>query len=344
MSLILDTSRALRTHDELVSLVRAVVAASPEDESRSLEWKSGYDDLLSAEASFALARAVLGLANRSVEVAQAHFEGLGYIIVGAEPGQIQGQTVPDSAELLNAIRRYTGPTYPSWDPRTVSVDGAAVLVITVEAPTPGDRISLLRKAYQPPKGSMIPDGTIFVRHSGASERATREDIEMLQDRLLGGLDKAVEAALQDSHKQRQRTLLAGILHAVRNWMSTMEILTIMSASGRWKQSDWDEWVNTDSGRAMAESMQIIKDNSRKLRLETTHPNLINALNIALATVERPAEFDCLYAGRATTGDERSAAYGHLGNIGRAFSTLEQVGIDLLAVPTTPAEHRQASPQ
>ncbi|MGI5516114.1 hypothetical protein [Streptomyces sp. CA-106131] len=48
------------------------------------------------------------MANRPVSVAAAAFEGVGYVVIGAEPGALNGQLVPDSAELVNALRRYTG--------------------------------------------------------------------------------------------------------------------------------------------------------------------------------------------------------------------------------------------
>jgi hypothetical protein len=329
--LILDTSRALRSHDELVSLIRAIVAACAQDESRALEWKLGYDNLLSQEASFALARAVLGLANRPVGVARAQFEGLGYVVVGAEPGKIRGQLVPDSAEVLNAIRRYTGPAHPAWDPRTVSIDGALVLVITVEAPSPGDRFALLRKAYQEPKGKLVPEGTIFVRHPGASERATREDIEMLQERLLSGADATAEIARREEQRQRQRAVIADMVHAANNWVDAVQIITMASANSRWRTSDMIEWVNTDSGRAMTSNMQLIMANARKLRLETTHPDMMAALAEAQAAVDNPKIFDPIWQNTADI-DARAAVYRHLNYVKRTFLTLEHTGIKVLAHP------------
>ncbi|MBP1054552.1 hypothetical protein J6397_30910 [Rhodococcus qingshengii] len=64
MALTIDNSRALRTPAQLLALAQAVHEASPEDESRCIEWKSAYDDITSASASFAVGRAILGLANR----------------------------------------------------------------------------------------------------------------------------------------------------------------------------------------------------------------------------------------------------------------------------------------
>jgi hypothetical protein len=328
--LILDTSHPLRSHDELVGLIRAVAAAEPQDENRALEWKSGYFDLLLPEASFALARAVLGLANRPVLEARTQFRGLGYVVVGAEPGKIYGQKVPDSAVLLNAIRRYTGPSRPAWDPRTVSVDGTQVLVIIVEAPSPGDRIALLRKSYQPLKGALVPEGTIFVRHPGATERATREDIEILEERLLDGISTATESAQKEEQRQRQRALIADMVHAANNWADALQTLTIASAGKRWQMSDIADWVNTDSGRSMATNMQIIRANARKLRLETTNPDVITALEATQAAIGIPEILDPIWNGTASTLDARTVIYQHLNRVKRVFLDLEEIGIRVLA--------------
>lgn len=202
MVLSIDTSRALRTPNQVLSLIQAVFEAAPEDESRSIEWKSAYTDLTSTEASFAISRAILGLANRPVAVAAASFEGVGYVLVGVEPGSLEGQQVPDSAELLNAIHRYTGHGWPYWDARTLTFNAVTVLVVTVEPPRDGDRMALLQKSYQPAKGPLVSEGTIFVRRPGATERASRAELEMLQDRLLSG-SEAEGTALREATRKSE---------------------------------------------------------------------------------------------------------------------------------------------
>lgn len=99
MVLVLDNSRALRTHDELVTLVAAILRADPTDETQAIERKRGFEDLTSTSSSFALARTVLGFANRPAATAASQFGGVGYIVVGAEPGSLVGQTIPDSAAV-----------------------------------------------------------------------------------------------------------------------------------------------------------------------------------------------------------------------------------------------------
>lgn len=50
MPLDVDTSRALRTPEQLALLVRSEHAARPEDENRAVEWKSRFDDMTTPEA------------------------------------------------------------------------------------------------------------------------------------------------------------------------------------------------------------------------------------------------------------------------------------------------------
>ncbi|MFF1876601.1 hypothetical protein [Leifsonia sp. NPDC058230] len=329
MTLDIDTSRALRTHDQLAQLVRAIVQASPEDESRAVEWKAGYASLVSPEASFALARAILGLANRPVSVSAATFEGVGYVVVGAEPSSLNGQAVPDSAELLNAIRRFTGHGWPLWDARTVSVNSTTVLVVTVEPPRDGDRIATLHRHHQPAKAAMVPEGTIFVRQPGATERASRADIDMLQDRLLAGANDGEAARLAERNYQF-RALVADAVAAANRWSQGMQVLTIMSANTRWKQSDWMEYVNTDSGRQMATDMETIKDNSRRLRLLTAEPALLVPLQAANEELENVGAFDGIHRDGPTNDDARAAAYRHINSVARTWAAVERAAIELLA--------------
>ena len=331
MTIDIDSSQALRTHDQLVALIRAIHAAGPEDESRSLEWKSGYAKLGDTDSSFAIARAILGLANRPVDVAQANFEGVGYVLVGVEPGQLDGQAVPDSAELLNALRRYTGHGRPLWDARTVTVDAVTVLVVTVEPPRPGDRIAVLHKSFQHAKGGLVAEGTIFVRQSGATERASRADIEMLQDRLLRGTEVDAAAARTATRERELRALIADMVHAAGQWADTLQIMVIMSAGETWKQKDLMEFVNTDTGRAMAVNAQLVQQNARKVRLLTTDQPILNALATAVENLDQGSgAFDPLHVNRPTTLDERAGAYLHLNGVKAAFQALEKVAVETLS--------------
>lgn len=328
MSFQIDSSRSLRAHDQLVELVRAVLAASPNDESRSVEWKSSYDEITGSSASFAISRAILGLANRPVSVAATAFEGVGYIVVGAEPGTLHGQSVPDSAELVNALRRYTGHSFPIWDPRTVAVDDVDVLVITVEPPHDGDRIVLLQNDYQPPKDRLIPEGTIFIRRPGASERASRLELEMLQDRLIAGL-AGPDAALRAGRNDRIRALVSAAVSAAQRWADTMEVITIATASGQGQKFDWIEWMNIDSGKQMVADAQTVKDSTRELRLLVKDAALLEPLAVAFKAFTSPEAFDGVHRSPSTE-EARTTAYRQINLIKRAWATVETAAVELLA--------------
>ncbi|MFC4242960.1 RNA-binding domain-containing protein [Gryllotalpicola reticulitermitis] len=185
MALNIDPAKALRTPRQREELVRAVLAANPKEESRHVEWKTDLGELTTTHASFVAARAILGMANRSLSVARTAFEGGGYLVLGAEPENLTGQVMPDPANLVPAIERYVGRTV-EWDPHRVTVDGTDVVVISVEPPRAGDRIRTLQRAYQGSDGKQVEDGTVFVRYPGRTDRARKEDIEALQDRLVLG--------------------------------------------------------------------------------------------------------------------------------------------------------------
>lgn len=320
----IDSSRALRTPDQLTALIRSVLAALPGDESRSIEWKSHFDDVTSTEASFTIARAILGLANRPVNAARSAFDGVGYVLIGVEPGALHGQEVPDSAELHNAIRRYAGNSAVVWDPRSVNVDDKLVLVVTVEAPRAGDRIALLNKGYQPTgRRPLVEEGTVFVRQPGATERATRLDLEMLQDRLLEGTEVQAEAARRADRDQRLRELVGDVVGAATRWASAAEILIMATSSDRWTSRDWGEWVNSDSGRAMAMNAQAMEDRARDIRLLTDEPALLEPLTNAKEVMKDGAVFEGLHASGGSSSDVRARAYSRLRTLKSLFAQLEE---------------------
>jgi hypothetical protein len=329
--LIIDTSRALRTPSQVLSLIRAVYEAAPEDESRAVEWKSAYADLTSTEASFAIGRAILGLANRPVAVAAASFEGVGYILVGVEPGSLGEQQVPDSAELLNAVHRYTGHGWPYWNASTLLLDGVAVLVVTVEPPRDGDRIALLQKSYQAAKGPMVLEGTIFVRQPGATERASRTEIEMLQDRLLSGSEAEVAASREATRRSELRKIVTDLVQAGNRWAATMQILVLSSAGNQWKQRDWIEWVDTDSGREMTQNAQSVDRNVRELRLNTREDSLILPALEAQRRIQGGKAFGALHSDGKSSEDERVPAYQEINAIKSDLVKLELAAIALLTI-------------
>lgn len=105
VALSIDTSQALRGTTDLRLLVNAVVAATDHDEANWIEWKSDLD-LTTKEGCFQIARTVLGMANRLPERAKATCEGLGFIVIGVEPGNLCGITSVDPARLDQLIEPY----------------------------------------------------------------------------------------------------------------------------------------------------------------------------------------------------------------------------------------------
>lgn len=179
---ILDSTRAMRTADELLMLVRAI-HGSPADtqETNWLEWKSSLD-LTRPAGKFAVAKAILGFSNRSVEQAQLAAEGVAYMVVGVKPEAAAGIGAVDHADLGQGIKTYANGT--RWTPFYVPFGGVTVLVVVVEAPRPGDPIHPLRKAYD-----RFDKGTIFHRGTAHTEPAGPEEIEMLSRRLVQGVQQ-----------------------------------------------------------------------------------------------------------------------------------------------------------
>lgn len=179
----IDKTRASRTEDELRALVDAIhTSPAGTQETNWLEWKSALD-LGTPEGRFAVAKAILGFANREVAQAQLACEGVAYMVVGVEPGAAAGVLTFDHATLGQKIRTYADT--PRWTPQYVQFSGVTVLVIVVEAPRPGDPVHTLQKEFT--KGSAsYRAGTIFHRGAAHTEPAGPKEIAMLQERLLHG--------------------------------------------------------------------------------------------------------------------------------------------------------------
>ena len=134
MTLRIDTSRAFTTHEEHAALVRAVVAAQPEDELDWIEWKIA-GDLSKGPTQGTIARHILGMANRLPDRAAVHAGGYGYLIMGAQPGSVPGITRVDPAILGQGVQSWLGTEGPAWWPHYDEEQGVPVLVVTVAAAT-----------------------------------------------------------------------------------------------------------------------------------------------------------------------------------------------------------------
>lgn len=182
MALALDLTHALRTRGELASLVEAIRDADPnEHESDWIEWKRELDLGSDASHTFAVARHVLGFGNRDPGLAATCCEGTAYLVVGAEPGAVQGVPAWDPADLDNWLSKYIASGSPRWRADRVDVDGSQVVVFTVEAPVAGDRICTLQHGFD-----RTPAGRIFLRRGGKTSEASPAEISRLEARLIRG--------------------------------------------------------------------------------------------------------------------------------------------------------------
>jgi hypothetical protein len=146
-----------------------------------LEWKS---QVVLSDKSWQgeIATHIIGFGNREPTRARRAVEGNGYLVLGAEPGNVDGVDLFDSADLENWIARYTGRIEgPRWEPHYTQVDGLYVLVVEVGPPQIGDQIFSVRKTFRSPDGN-VPDGTVFVRRHGSTQRPTSTDYDMLSRR------------------------------------------------------------------------------------------------------------------------------------------------------------------
>lgn len=178
MPINLDTRSAIR-HPDLGKVIQAVIDADDHDESDWIEWKSNLD-LPTKKGSFAVARTILGMANRMPKSAALVCDGLGYIIVGAEPGNLSGVVSVDPAVLDQLLEPWLGGAEgPRYTLTYVHREGKKVLIVVVEAPKNGDPIYTLRKEFE-----RVRDGDVFVRKAGRTERANSADLKALTERAV----------------------------------------------------------------------------------------------------------------------------------------------------------------
>jgi hypothetical protein len=199
VALNVDTAKHIRGPSARKALVEGIRnAESTDQETDWLEWKSQVT--LSDKAwQGEIATHLIGFANRDPVWARRTVDGYAYLILGVEPGSLVGVEVVDPADLEGWIARYVGRTDgPRWEPHYVAVDDKSVLVITVAAPQQGDPIFSLRKAFQDPTGKTIPEGTVFVRRHGKTDRPSAADYDTLSRRAARvGAALSIEATWWD---------------------------------------------------------------------------------------------------------------------------------------------------
>lgn len=140
-----------------------------------------------------LAKAIVAFANRDVTRAARHLGGRALVVIGLEPGNLVGAPMIDPAELHNAIQPYLADGAPGWDVQYVPYKNKRVLIVTVNAPQPGDPIHCIGK-----DGEKVRDGEVYVRNVGQSAPAKSAGLRMLSARLLArsGAGLKVDMRLQ----------------------------------------------------------------------------------------------------------------------------------------------------
>ncbi|MFD8958963.1 helix-turn-helix domain-containing protein [Streptomyces anulatus] len=160
-------------------LIEAVLNASSADETRWLEWKS-HLDVSKPEAAFAVAKAILGFANRMPDVAKQWTEGHAYLLVGVQENEVQGVPPHDIEKVDPWLGRYLGDfgryqfTYVPFD----NGEGTRhVMLVDVFPPRWGDPVHTLHKEF----GNAYP-GTIFHRYAGKTQPARPAEVQALVER------------------------------------------------------------------------------------------------------------------------------------------------------------------
>jgi hypothetical protein len=226
-----DFSKLARRPSERAAIVEYIRSAPALQETDFLEWKTAYD-LSTKPGRAATSKHLIAFANRDFAQAERSAEGFAYLIVGVELGNLAGVPVWDSADIENWLSPYTGTDLRYGPPDYITVDGVHVLFLVVDPPRPGDPIYCMQKAGADAddNNDTIPEGTIFVRHGGKSERHTSADLRRLTARAtaavaaplqlsvaLDGDDIEVidahllQAATRERYQERERKRLLGSL-------------------------------------------------------------------------------------------------------------------------------------
>jgi hypothetical protein len=194
MTLDLAKSGPLHGPGARKAFVEAIRDAGPDlHETDWLEWKSRVD-IREKSWQGEIATHIIGFANREPGHAKRTAGGHAYLVLGAEPGAVHGVDACDPADLESRIARYSGRAEgPRWEPHLAAIDGRKVLVIDVGPPQQGDPIFSLRKQFTDPSGLTVPDGAVFIRRQGKTDRARSGDYDMLNRRAA---QKAIAFAVE----------------------------------------------------------------------------------------------------------------------------------------------------
>ena len=119
------------------------------------------------------------------------------MVVGAEPGNVNGVTPIDNANLHAGISRFVRQTV-RWSAQYIKHEGKQVLVIIVEPPEHGDQIVAMLTDRQSHERSarVCRKGDVFLRRHGRTDLAGQEDFDMLVLRFAAGAERASDIRVQ----------------------------------------------------------------------------------------------------------------------------------------------------
>jgi hypothetical protein len=192
-----DFSKLARRPSERAALVDYIRSTPGLQESDFLEWKTAYD-LTKRPGRAATSKHLIAFANRDFAQADRNAEGYAYLILGVEPGDLSGIPMYDSADIENWLSPYTGTDLRYGPPDYVTVGEVHVLFLVVDPPRPGDPIYCFQRAGADgdEDNHTIPEGTIFVRRGGKSERHTSADLRRLTARATTSADAALQLSVE----------------------------------------------------------------------------------------------------------------------------------------------------
>lgn len=188
MTLTIDSGTPIRTPARYRELAQAILdAPTSTQETDYVEWKSDVD-LAEKRWQAQFGRHIIGFANREPDAAAGWFGGCAYLAAGVSPGLLPGTSVYDTATIEAWLQAYVGraPEAPAWAPTYVDLHGKQVLIITIEAPAPGDPMWVCQREYSETRDGrerVITRTVIYVRRKGSTHEAGPADIAMLSRRL-----------------------------------------------------------------------------------------------------------------------------------------------------------------
>ena len=290
---------SIRQALERQALVRWVRDTPGLQEPDWLEWKAGYD-LTRKPGRAAIAKHLLGLANRDPDAAARHLDGHGCVLLGVEPGACPGMPEQDSADLESWLRPFVGEGIV-FDVHYVTLDGARVLLLDVEPPRLGDAIHPLRRSSQDADtGNSLREGTVFVRKPGRTDPATAADIDRLTERArqvgmsltlglqVAGPVKALDPYLlrdevRDGYlKDRKVELLAGLPRPTSALTSITRYDPSEPRSGEQFEAEVDRFVADAKNRwETFAAFRELKRSPSKLELELVNESDDNFHDVTL---------------------------------------------------------------